>query len=972
MCRRLLILVLGCLMQPLFGQVKLSGTVQSQSDGSELPGVSIYLKAHPQIGTTTDENGAYNLDVPDTEGVLVFRFIGFKTLEVPIQGKSTLAVKLEEESATLNDVVVVGSRNKARTALETTVPVDVLDIKDLTANSPQVSIGQIMNYAAPSFSSNTHAVTDGTDHVDPASLRGLGPDQVLVLINGKRRHTSSLVNLNTSFGRGNVGTDLNAIPAAAIKRIEVLRDGAAAQYGSDAIAGVINIVLKDSYGKLNSSFTSGAYATDFEDPYCKDCTKNGFRVDGVNYNLNLNYGIKLNDKGGFVNLTGEFSSRDYTNRMADFEGKIFSAYNAIERLASKNGTDLIGLQSDLSSIKKYAQQVSYFDTALKKKIAASTVIDSTFQALLSQDVTDDELKVRKLHRYDFNMRVGQSQLRDGKVFFNAKFPLDEHTALYAFGGASYRNGESAGFYRLPYQARNVTAIYPNGFLPLINTNIKDQSLAVGIRGMANHWKIDFSNTWGENSFMYEINNTLNASLLTRTKIDYNSGGFSFMQNTSNLDLDRNWADVFEGLNLAFGLEYRLENYQIIAGEEGSWAQYDTEGNRYIAAADQKLRKDFFGSNRPGGAQVFPGFRPKNALSKYRNSVAGYADLEVDFTKRLLLTGAIRLEDYSDFGSTLNGKLAGRYKLSDNWSVRAAANTGFRAPSLLQLYYNSVSTVAVGRGIAQTATYSNDSRAAELLGIPQLKQETSKSVSLGFTGRIPAWNLKLTLDGYFTRIDNRVTLSGFFSRPKGNNLSKPQQELQKLFDLAGANKANFFANAINTESRGVELVLTQRAQLGNATLRSDLAATFSKTQQVGEIKASKPLADAGFTSTYFDAENKIYLEGVIPRVKFNLSHTLAWKNWNIMLRNVFFGSVTNANNEPDQQQVYDPRVITDLTLGYQLSSGLRLTLGANNLLDIYPEANNALNRLEGRFVYSWTAPQCGISGRYVFGRLSLKL
>lgn len=951
MRRSFLILVLTWLVQPLWSQTKLSGNVRSQSDGLDLPGVSIYLKSDPATGTTTDEQGRYSLNVPRTNGILVFRFIGYKTLEVPIGERRIINAKLEERSAVLNDVVVVGSRNKARTALETPVPIDVLDLKDLAQNSPQVSISQIMNYAAPSFSSNTHTVTDGTDHVDPASLRGLGPDQVLVLINGKRRHTSSLVNLNTSFGRGSVGTDLNAIPVAAIKRIEVLRDGAAAQYGSDAIAGVINIVLKDSYNKLTSSFTSGAYMTNLHDPHCKDCTKNGFRVDGANYDLNLNYGIKLTDEGGFVNLTGEFSSRDYTNRTVSFEGQIFSAYNAVERLASKDGVNLVDLQDNLGLIKQYAKQVSYFSAALKQKIAAATGIDSSFRAALKTDVTEDELKARKLHRYDFNMRVGQSKLRDGKLFFNSEIPLDEHTALYAFGGVSYRHGESAGFYRLPYQARTVTAIYPNGFLPMINTDIKDQSLAVGIRGMANHWKIDFSNTWGQNSFMYEIKNTLNASLLTNTKIDYNAGGFSFMQNTTNLDIDRNWDGIFEGLNLAFGLEYRLENYQITAGEEGSWAQYDTDGRVYTGADGEMLRKDIFGETRPGGAQVFPGFRPKNALSKYRNSVAGYADLEVDFTKRLLLTGALRFEDYSDFGATLNGKLAGRYRLSDNWSVRAAANTGFRAPSLPQLYYNSVSTVAVGQGITQTATYSNDSRAAKLLGIPQLKQETSKSVSMGLTGRLPAWNLKVTLDGYFIRIDNRVTLSGFFTKPKGENLSKPQQELRKLFELAGANKATFFANAINTESRGVELVITQHSKLGHATLRNDLAATFSKTQQVGDIKASKPLADAGLTNTYFNAESKLYLEKVVPRVKVNLSNTLQWKKWDVMLRNVFFGSVTNASDVPEQQQVYAPRVITDLTMGYQLNKGLRLSVGANNLLDIYPEPNSALNRLEGRFVYS---------------------
>ena len=944
---------LGFVVQAQINEV--SGTVVDDQN-QPLPGVTVAIKGTNR-GTTTDFDGKYKLEASEGQ-TLVFSFVGFDQREIKID-RAVIDVKMVAGTA-LSEVVLVGSRNKKRTVTESPVPIDVLDIKQMETAVPQVNLNQMLNYVAPSFSSNTQTISDGTDHIDPASLRGLGPDQVLVLINGKRRHTSSLINVNGTFGRGSVGTDLNAIPAVAIQRIEVLRDGASAQYGSDAIAGVINIVLRDDVNQLSVDVTSGAN-------FSKNANEQTGGVDGATVNVAASYGIPLGDNGGFVNFSGDFDYRDAYNRMKAWEGSIFNGYNAVEYVASQAGAD-IGNLSD-SQIQQYAQDVSFFDPQLKTDIANATD-HSTLQSLLNFDVTDQELAARNQQRSDYNMRVGQSSLRGGRFFANFALPLDDNgTELYSFAGVSSRRGNSAGFYRLPNQSRTYTPIYLNGFLPEINSKISDKSLSVGIKGKVGDWDVDFSNTWGKNQFMYLIGNTLNASLKQASPTSFDAGGFSFSQNTTNLDISNLYDDIFEGLNVAFGGEYRLENYEIIAGEKASYEQYTANGD-VVTRADQQPSVDFFGNSRPGGSQVFPGFSPKNELSRERSSIAGYVDLEADFTDAFLLTFATRYENYSDFGSTINFKVSTRYKLTDNINLRAAAGTGFRAPSLHQLYFNSTSTIFDNAGNPQeVGTFSNDSRAAKLLGIPQLKEETSKSISAGFTSEFPDANITLTVDGYFVAIDNRVVYTGQFQGPGTGT------ELDNLLSQANATAASFFANAINTESKGIDLVLSNNLFFGNgAKLKSDLAATLSKTKKVGDIKASPQLERAGLVGTYFPEDSRIYLEEAVPRTKVNLSNSLTVGNLNIFLRNVYFGEVTEAVNSPSQQQVFGSKVVTDLSAGYKVSDALTLTVGANNLFDIYPDRAKPEygNRSDGRFDWSRRAQQFGVAGRFLFARLSLSL
>ena len=987
--------------------IKVSGVV---TDGSgPLAGASVLVKG-TQNGTSADFDGKFTINAKKGS-ILVVSFIGYETQSITVTG-NTVNVSLKASGETLQDVVIIGSRSPGRTVTESAVPIDVINMKAIASQGPQVNLNQILNMVAPSFTSNTMTVADGTDHIDPAQLRGLGPDQVLVLVNGKRRHTSSLVNINGSPGRGAVGTDLNALPAFALEKIEILRDGASAQYGSDAIAGVINLNVKKDTKKLDIAVFAGSN-------FSKGANDHNGGNDGNNVQLDLNYGTNLGKEKSFINATASFQLRDNTSRAKDVTGTLFNGYNAVEQRASEAGTNINALFGNitntpnsaqiLSAIKTYAPQVNYFTAAQQTAINSATTIGA-MQTALNFDATAGELAYRGLERRDFNMNVGQSSLTSAQFFLNAAYPINDNLELYAFGGSSYRNGESAGFYRRPNQSRSYTGLYPNGFLPEIHSTINDISAAAGLRGkIFQNWNFDLSNTYGQNTFDYNIENTVNTTLRENSPTEFDAGGLGFAQNTTNFDVNRK----FEKLNVAFGAEYRNENFQINAGEPNSYNLYDINGAVVTGTTPSNIRvTDFFSAARPGGAQVFPGFRPANAVDESRNSVALYGDLEYDVTDKWMVNGAIRFENYSDFGSTTNYKLASRYKVTPNINLRGAVATGFRAPSLHQIYFNSTSTQFVGGVPFEVGTFRNDSEAAQLLGIPKLKQEESKSASLGFTAKIPSVNITLTADAYIIGIQDRVVLTDQFSRPGGTPAAgTPAAILNKAFDDAEATAATFFSNAIDTQSRGIDIVISQVANLGNGLkLKNDLAATFGETKRIGDINASPILEANGQINRYYSEMSRVYLQEAVPRKKINLTNTLTVKKFDFFLRNVFFGEVTDPNTVDVngdgriegaiingqaveiEHPIWSSRVITDVSVGYNLTKNAKIVVGANNLFDIYPSLNygpvtairprlvaGALDYTAApstidlsnanQFVYSRNVSQFGQNGRFVFARLS---
>ncbi|MFC4162978.1 TonB-dependent receptor plug domain-containing protein [Epilithonimonas zeae] len=914
------------------------------------------------------------------------------------QAQETKPVKDTTSDKQIEEVVLVGSRSGGRSKADSPVPVDVFNLKDIQQSLPQTNINQILNTIAPSFTSTIQTNADGSDHSDPAQLRGLGPDQTLVLVNGKRRHNSALVNVNGAPGRGTVGTDLNAIPAFALSRIEVLRDGASAQYGSDAIAGVMNLQLKRDTGRLTGQLNYGGYLTNA----AKDHTGN---YDGQQFQLDLNYGNKIGKRGGFYNLTWSSQFRDPTRRAGTESAPIYNAYNAIEKRAAENGVNLSSYFSNINNLKgsageqdfvnlihQYAQGISYFNSVsptLQSDIQSANSITALQNVLKTSAfttdqlnyLTDQELAYRGQTRNDFNQQVGQSKLNNHQLFANVEVPLNDDWKVYTFGGYSIRDGASGGFYRRPNQARTFTGLYIDGYLPEIHTKIQDVSLSAGIKGKWDGWNVDFSNTFGQNSFDYTIENTGNTSLRFNSPNSFKAGGLQFLQNTINLDFSKsfNW---LEGVNVAFGAEQRHENFKENPGEEASYTAYDVNGNPQTPTSVNPT--DFFGAALAGSSQVFAGFRPENKTNKNRNAYAAYADVEFNFTNWWLVDAAIRYEDYSDFGSTFNYKLASRIKLSNDLNFRFAGSTGFRAPSIHQIYYNTTSTLfttlpgASGPSLVEVGTFSNDSQLAQAFGIPKLKQETSKSVSTGFTYKIPAINLNITADAYFIRIDDRIVLTDQFSRPT-NPTTEAQIALANEFVKANVNAAQFFSNAIDTETKGLDVVISHTLTKESFKFTNDFAINFNRTIKVGDIHASDLLKNAGLENTYFGEKSRIYLEDSVPKVKASLSNNFKWNDFNFYLRNTYYGKVYGADSVDlngdgvallNEHQLISDKIITDLSIGYDINKNFNLTIGTNNLFDIYPTKNVTASTNNDQFIYSRSTSQFGQNGRYVFSKLTV--
>ena len=801
----------------------------------------------------------------------------------------------------LDQVVFVGTRAAGRTRLSTTVPVDIFNVSALQSVSPQNDINQLLQFASPSFNSNRQSASDGTEHIDPASLRGLGPDQVLVLINGKRRHTSSLVNNQGTIGNGSVGTDLNAIPASAIDRIEVLRDGAAAQYGSDAIAGVINIILKQNTGKLFASLTGG---------------QTGYK-DGKLGQLNLNYGTALGKRGGYLNLTAEAYDRGSTSRTQNHNLIIF----------------------DQSSINNYF------------------AYDFTEDPAASRKFDDDKLKAEGLSRNDFNFQVGDAHIKNISGFFNLGVPFkDGKTEFYAFGGYNYRRGNGFGFRRLPSDYTvNVYSIYPNGFQPTTVSGIQDRSLSAGLRFMAGQWQGDLNNTIGDNRFDFSVDHTVNASLQDQSPTSFKAGGHEFLQNTTNLDFNRKFDGVAQGFNLGLGTEFRVDDYRIRAGEEASWKNYALE-----TGADGNVSNP---SGLAGGSQSFPGFSPYNAVHKSRSNVSVYTDAELDITNAWLVGGAVRFEHYSDFGSTVNGKIDTRYKISHAINIRGAVSTGFRAPSLHQQYFSYVSTNILPNGkLGQGGFFTNTSDVAKALGIPKLKQETSVNYSLGFTVKAGE-HFSVSVDGYLINIKDRIVLSGSFGFDAfGDTIPGIQQILNPL----GASSARFFSNAVDTRTKGIDLVADYTMKHNKNVFNASLGLNLNKNSITA---LHVPAGLKGQEDIFFSPSDSILITDGTPRFKANLSLTYQISNFTIFLRNVYFGQVARYSYPFGEIQQHKGKVVTDLSFSYKWNT-LTFTIGANNLLNIFPDEQVYGNSYFGVFKY---APvQMGFNGAYYFGKISLDI
>ena len=760
-----------------------------------------------------------------------------------------------KEVAAVEAITVVGSRRVNATATDTPVPIDFIAMSKVVEQGGQFDLAQALQSISASFNSTRQTGADGADLIDSAALRGLGSDQTLVLVNGKRRHTVSLVNIFGARNRGNTGTDMNAIPLLAIENIQVLRDGAAAQYGSDAIAGVIDISLKKRRG-CETVFGYGQYSVG----------------DGKNYLASAYCGLQVGEKGT-IGITAEYLDRGRSNRAEAGNPRI----------------------------------------------------------------------------------IGDTQSKNATVYVNGDLPTSGTGKFYFTLGTQTREASSGAFARggigsddIP--SRNSAAMYPNGFVPFIDGDVDDRYMTVGHRCQMGDWNADISQTYGYNALKYNINNTINASIANQDRIrggrgvsarSFDAGGFSFEQLTSNFDMSRFYSGVANGMNLAFGAEYRRENYQISAGEPGSYSDVDGVG---------------VGGN--AGSQGFPGFQPSDRTDRSRNSVAAYVDIETDLSAKFKLQTALRGEKFSDFGSTVTGKIAGSFKIDQNMLLRGSVSSGFRAPSLQQVYFSSTFTDFISGVPLDVVLAPNGSAIANAARIPKLKEEKSTSHTLGVTWA-PTSATAITADLYRINIDDRIVLSGRFDEDN-------YPALGSILRGLGVGQAQFFVNSVNTQTKGLDLTLSHKADVAGGKLSTFLAANFSKTN-VTKIKTPPSLA--GFEDVLLSERERLFLEQGGPRTKATLGFNYLSGAFNTDFKIIHFGEQTlgtfsgTAGGVPNAR--YAPKTSADLSLTWSFDKNTKLTVGGNNIFNVKPTKQDA-NETDNGFIYD--SVQFGLNGASYFIRL----
>lgn len=768
-----------------------------------------------------------------------------------------------DEPAAVEDIVVTGTRTPNRSRLDTLAPVDVVTSETLQ-NRGTTEFAAALAQAIPSLTFQRPAVTDGTDSVRPATLRGLSPDQTLVLVNGTRRHASALVNVNGSVGRGSAAVDLNTIPTGALDRVEVLRDGASAQYGSDAIAGVVNLRLKAASSGGGASVTYGQYFTTVE-----EARGERDETDGQTVTVSAWQGFGLGSDG-YLTLSAEYLQRDPTNR------------SGVDPRAAAGG-----------------------------RVTA---------------------------------RLGDPEVDQWTVFANAGKPLANGWEAYGWAGYQNRDSESAAFPRLSDNANNVPSIYPNGFVPLIAINSRDTSVAGGLRGQIGGWDADFNLTYGRNALEFRTENSLNATYGAQSQTSFDSGALIYDQLVFGADFTRqlDWG-LTQPVNLAFGLEARREGYEIEAGEPASY-------NRGPLGANTALS---------GGAQGFPGFQPSNVVDENRDAVGVYADIEIPLTEKLTVAGAVRFEDYSDFGDSQTGKLSARYDFTPAFALRGSVSTGFRAPSLQQSFFTSTSSVIQNGAVVETGTFPATSTVATLLGARPLEAETSTNYSLGTVIRLGGFDL--TIDAYQIDIENQIVLSELINRSFSTQVAG-------LLDPLGIQAARFFLNGVETTTKGVDIV-------GRYRLPTETAGDFDFTvaANFNDVEVTK----TPNSSSVLNPVPPLFARSRIETIQLGTPDTKvsAGADWSLgrfgaTARATYYASVTQPGSTAANDFFTGDKTLVDLSGRYQLTDRVGLAIGVDNVFDEYPDATPAALNSNGVVAFPFYSP-FGFNGRYGYARVSLK-
>lgn len=786
----------------------------------------------------------------------------------------------QDEATSVEEIIVTGTRTAGRTRLDSVAPVDVISGEVLTRQGAGTELAAALAATAPAINFPRPAISDGSDHVRPATLRGLAPDQTLVLINGQRGHVGALVNVNGALGRGSTAFDLNTIPAVTLGNVEVLRDGASAQYGADAIAGVINLRLREANSGGGLTAVYGVFDTEYD-------TARGSheRRDGEQISLSGWIGLPLFGDG-FLTLSGEIQERQPTNR---------SDYAAPGAVPGGSTTTVIG-------------------------------------------------------------RFGDPKTTAQSAWFNAGKPLQGGWDAYAYGGYQHRESESAATARAFNNANNVLSIYPNGFLPMIGATIDDYNLFGGVKGEAGGIDWDFSIGWGRNELEYNVFNSLNASYGASSKTSFDAGGLAYDQLTVSVDgvkpLD---VGLFEPLNLAFGLEYRRESFEVFAGEPASYNKGPL--------------------NAGAGAQGLPGFQPSNEVDVDRSNVSAYIDFEGRFTEQFTLGLAARYEDYSDFGDTLTGKLSARYDVTDHFAVRGAISTGFKAPALQQQFFsyvatNLVTTVVGGvpvTSLVQAGSFRVNDPVAIALGSAPLEPEESTNYSAGFVLRNGGF--ELTVDAYRIEIEDRIIYSETLGLARPSQSAATTNATLALLAPFGVTGARFFLNGVDTVTDGLDIVARYRTDQDFGQLTFTGAANFNTTEITGLPSVPATVAVPTSPGYLFDTSNQLSFTDGTPKHKFVGSVDWTLGDFSATARATYYGDVLVANNTATLNYQVGDATLIDLEGRYTFPIGVTAAVGVNNLTDEYPNftptANNGATGSVGFPSYS----PYGFNGRFLFARVS---
>ncbi|WP_442961350.1 TonB-dependent receptor plug domain-containing protein [Pseudoalteromonas sp.] len=887
---------------------------------TQLEALSNMLK-QTELDAVVDQNGLLSIKLKqiNRNDNNMRKLSGVSAAVLPLLMATNSQVANAQEQAAqenIEKIAIVGSRVAGRSVEDLPVPVDILSAEALE-NTGQTEVGRMLQAIAPSFNFSSSSISDGTDALRPATLRGLGPDQTLVLINGKRRHQASIIHINTSVGRGTAGTDMNAIPAAAIKRIEVLRDGAAAQYGSDAIAGVINIVLKDADEGGKAAVNYGQYS----------------EGDGETVTVDFNKGFALGDDG-YLNTTINYRDRAPTNR-AGLHGSC-QFYGCTEL---SDGTLLAGDPRELTAPR------------------------DTF-------------------------RIGDADSQQFALTVNTGYEL-AGGELYGFITYSTRDNESAAFFRENANGggnpvlQDGDAVIQMGFLPKINTTIDDVSYNFGFKKeFDNSSSLDLSYTYGENSIDYTTSDTINGSYANLLRYDQGLSaddiratiprqayayGMELSLQTINLDFTQDYDDF----SLAMGAELRTDEYRILEGSEYAYRDYDTNNGVNIYDG---MSGGIGSENAAGGTQGFGGSAPESSVDESRDVISFYLDAETYIIDDVIISGALRYDNYKGFGDTVNFKLAGNWSVTDDVSLRGAVSTGFRAPSMQQLYFNNISTQFVvgpnGTLVAEeVGTFRNDSTLAQSIGIPKLKEEKSQNLSMGIVYNVTD-NINVTLDYYSIDIDDRIVIS--------NRLGKGLSDtLDAALVSSGAGAGQFFLNGADTETQGIDFVATWNTEGLGGTLDFTLAANFTETDVVDLFTPQGSGLETIPVEDVFSSQETSIIEEWQPQDRVNLSALYRLEDWTVNLSLNRYGEYTV---EDGGRQTYGAEILTDVKVNYFVTDNLSLNIGANNLFDVYPDKNtignsragtivdaagNTIVSSTGVFEYSRRSAPFGFNGAYYY-------